>query len=51
MRFYSYFGIKVEQSYIGESKETGMNLKRMLLKDLEIIEGYENYYKGVLEKD
>lgn len=43
MRFYSYFCIKLEQSYIGQSKEIGINLKGMLFQDLEIIDSYENY--------
>lgn len=47
MRFYLYFCIKLEQSYI-ESKEIAINLKRMLFKDLEIIDGYEKYW--VLDK-
>lgn len=52
MRFYSYFCIKLEQSYIGQNKEIGINLKRMLFKDLEIIDSYEKYWvtdKGLVK--
>lgn len=48
MKFYSDFCIKLEQSYIGQNKEIGINLKRTLFKDLEIIDGYEKYW--VLDK-